>query len=547
MAQRLRHLCSNLSSSLQNHRPGDPINDCQGAEDVLNKLLTAPDEVLSLAEREINVFPFREVGQGWFRLFVDASLGIALGVLRRGLELGERVRKESGDRRWLDDAVRLLDRALIIAGGAGREELIHGLLEGLRDFEDEHMRASGGGQEGDGERPMKRRRTGVETTSSSWSSYRAEEEDGDLLPLNPTSSPQINFPTRRLNSPSLTEFQKHMETVKEPVVLTGIMDHWAALKQWRKKSYWKRETFNGRRLVPVEIGRSYTDDDWGQKIMPFGKFLNNYILLTDRPEEEDGGELSFTASNAREPLKHDELGARARGTGYLAQHDLLQQIPSLRSAITVPDYCYLDPPPPDPGTPVYLSRLKTEDKGSQRIHPSGEDQDTNAPVQTNIWFGPTWTISPLHHDPYHNILCQVVGQKYIRLYSPHQSRRLYPRSDREPAPHLGRSEEKKSQDGPAVTDPDHHNRRAYNNTNHYEPNGDEDPSQTIDMSNTSLIDFSLIETSPFEDWDHVYPGLGDVPYQECILEAAEALYIPVGWWHYVRSCSAGISVSFWWD
>ena len=51
-------------------------------------------------------------------------------------------------------------------------------------------------------------------------------------------------------------------------------------------------------------------------------------------------------------------------------------------------------------------------------------------VRTSAWLGPKGTVSPLHYDPYHNLLTQVLGYKYLRIFSPQQSKCLYPRSVR---------------------------------------------------------------------------------------------------------------------
>lgn len=39
---------------------------------------------------------------------------------------------------------------------------------------------------------------------------------------------------------------------------------------------------------------------------------------------------------------------------------------------------------------------------------------------------PAPAVTPLHTDPHHNLLAQVVGHKYVRLYHPSLSDALYP-------------------------------------------------------------------------------------------------------------------------
>lgn len=56
------------------------------------------------------------------------------------------------------------------------------------------------------------------------------------------------------------------------------------------------------------------------------------------------------------------------------------QIQELKKDIVVPDYCFAG---------------------------GGEMRSLNA------WFGPPGTVTPLHHDPHHNILAQVCEKLYI--------------------------------------------------------------------------------------------------------------------------------------
>jgi [protein]-arginine 3-hydroxylase / protease len=101
------------------------------------------------------------------------------------------------------------------------------------------------------------------------------------------------------------------------------------------------------------------------------------------------------------------------------------------------------------------------------------------------------TISPAHTDPYHNLLTQVVGEKYIRLYAPKYSANLYP--------HVGSKL----------------------------------------LANSSQVDVEHPDHARFPEFDAAVP-------QECVLRAGEMLYIPPKYWHYVRSLSTSISLSFWW-
>ena len=88
----------------------------------------------------------------------------------------------------------------------------------------------------------------------------------------------------------------------------------------------------------------------------------------------------------------------------------------------------------------------------------------------------------------------------------------------------------------------------------------------VEMGNTSLVDVGVLEGwdgalgDDDDDGDEDGEGDGDeeggggwraefrrLEYFDCILAEGEVLYIPVGWWHYVRGLSVSFSVSFWWN
>ncbi|KAB2077770.1 hypothetical protein ES319_A06G118800v1 [Gossypium barbadense] len=151
-----------------------------------------------------------------------------------------------------------------------------------------------------------------------------------------------------------------------PVIITDCMAHWPARTRWNDMDYLRR--IAGDRTVPVEVGKNYLCSEWKQELVTFSEFLERV----------------------------QSTGCSSKAPTYLAQHQLFDQINDLRKDISIPDYCCAG---------------------------GGELRSLNA------WFGPAGTVTPLHHDPHHNILAQVVGKKYVRLYSAKYSEELYPYSE----------------------------------------------------------------------------------------------------------------------
>ena len=474
--------------------PHDAIRACGRA--ALALLPRDADLCAQLAYQKLHDVPYREVGRCWRRLYTDAGLWRAVGVVGSVDGGGE------AGTGWVDEVVALLDMSVILCGAAGREELVElwfvaleaavgdAAAEEEEEEEEEEGTASckGGRSYHDTpERASKRRKKG-------------DVENKVLLPASfdtagPAPGPALRYPLPRAHAPGFDFFQRKLEdtVTQTPLIITGAIQHWPALDErpWSSPAYLMRRTLGGRRLVPVEVGRSYTDEGWGQRVVKFGDFVRRYMLGGCHDEDNDDNDNDNNRS----------------GTGYLAQHDLFAQIPALRADISIPDYCY--------AAPARATHCGHE------VAPEEDKEEVPGEPLLNAWFGPRNTISPLHTDPHHNILAQVVGYKYVRLYAPDQTARLYPRG--------------------------------------IEGGG-------VDMGNTSAVDLD----SAMEAWNELscWPGAGHggergrdqekmsrfetefpdfkhASYVEGILGPGECLYIPLGWWHYVRSLTASFSVSFW--
>ncbi|KAI0469538.1 hypothetical protein F4859DRAFT_134575 [Xylaria cf. heliscus] len=468
------------------------------------------EDIASIAYSKFYAYVFKDLPVCWRQLYTDARiLKFCLLFLKSPYahvsDGGSGYDDDTVKHACLDELVKTLDLALILAGAAGGHrgrkwidkalELLH--LIWLTEGEGEDLDIDSDAAASH-DRPVKRAKlTGDHETSNT-------HVGSATFSTHEPFTPPVAHPIRVVEALSIEEFQSYMDRPRdaqlgpEPLIIRNTLSEWPALgpRPWNQPSYLLSQTFAGRRLVPVEIGRSYVDEGWGQKLMPFGEFLRGYIDATASPNDPSPANITSTENNKSSDPNPDNT--KDKPTAYLAQHQLFTQLPTLRNDVLIPDYCYTSPP----------------------LHPTDPslDQPELAAPLLHAWLGPPGTISPLHTDPYHNVLAQVVGRKYVRLYAPRETARLAAR---------GRE------------------------------NG-------VEMGNTSALDVGVLEgwdcdpeageeegegkeEEEGEEEEDRIKAFKAIPFVDCILEPGDVLYIPIGWWHYVRGLSVSFSVSFWWN
>jgi Cupin-like domain len=179
-----------------------------------------------------------------------------------------------------------------------------------------------------------------------------------------------------------------------------------------------------------------------EELLSIREFVSRYLA-------ESGAKVCWTLNDATTCQSK---------VAYLAQHPLISQLPELGEDI--------DPTPSLCG-----------DLGPSHIY---------------LWIGTGGTRTPLHFDSYSNIFVQVVGVKYVRIYSSEETPKLYVSKN-----------------------------KSYGL-----------------QGNMSDVDCEQ------EDYCK-YPRAKNAVYQEVLLFPGDALFIPARAWHYVRSLTSSISVNFW--
>ena len=286
--------------------------------------------------------------------------------------------------------------------------------------------------------------------------FQPDDAEGRrAFPLNsaiPTTLPMSGVPTiepsrqihfedaRSLTAP---RFYADFVASETPVVIRGHLDedgeNWAALDVFKNLDAFEKYADT---IVPVEYGTAF--DSHGVGVTTLGSFARDFLAPSNAAH--DGAPTS------------DKVA-------YVSQHPIFHQIPELQSTFTV--------------IPYTLGRLRVE---------------TSA---VNLWLGTAGTRTAIHRDPYLNLLCQVSGYKYVRIYAVSETPHLY------------------------VADTD-----------------------TLRGSNVNNFTRSPVDPeSPTVSREH--PRALAAKFLETILAPGDVLFMPKGHWHYVRSLTSSVSVNFW--
>jgi hypothetical protein len=328
---------------------------------------------------------------------------------------------------------------------------------------------------------------------------------------------------------TFADFRRTWVRKQLPVVLCGATADWPAMVKWRRLGYFCSRF--GHRTVPIEIGQ-HLSGFWAEEPMLLAAFMRDYVAAS----ASWGWGVPFTVSRgvAGEPTPAAPRGANgAAGSAESAPSSVGGPAASLPS---------VSPPAPaanggdssDPGEriarsvpPASVAYLAQHGLFEQ-LPELAEDIDiplyAGAEVgSVNAWFGTAGTTTRLHYDSYENLLTQVVGYKYVRMYAPADRKHLYAitKGAAGGGPVSAGAEAELGASAAAAA-----------------PAAAADAAATTGQENVSAVDVEAPDLGRFPLFAHATP-------HEAVLGPGDMLYIPRGWWHYVRSLTPSMSINFW--
>lgn len=365
------------------------------SEDYTTTLSRLKDE----CDAQFRAVTWKDVHRCWRRLYTDCILVWAVLEL-----INVSADDISNDKRQaftsLGETIHRLDLAIIVAAtpGRGRRQVCLELIKVAQRMWDElDLHWAEAQEDGDDDRPRKKTRITqqcVDDDDDDDVHQRQQSSAAVSQPLHVRARrpvPELDVP------PSLDKFAAHH--YKQPFVLRGFATYWPAFDQYQEHARADNRTSTtttkwssgqylssiaGRgRVVPVEIGREYTDDEWTQQIMPWRDFLqmSGFLPTDDKTSSiKDGNNV------------------------YLAQHTLLEQFPDLKRDILMPDYVYGPPQGAKDEFPIYSPPIVTVERPLDEDEESDDRESLHQEqgVMTSLWIGPKDTLSPAHTDPYFN-------------------------------------------------------------------------------------------------------------------------------------------------
>lgn len=598
--------------------------------------------ILSTADEEINSTVYDEVGSKWLRLYVDATIGWVcsmVGVLLRRENQAQEVRETDtgkkivdgfrnrkrererererdcrGDRKdWLE-CIKRLDMAIIVAGAVGprRKKMIQQLIRYVQSVGLGHRRLGGDEERRNEECPgfMRKEKSRLQLRPQRCDTGRLSHAP-QPIPSFPPSSSSSSFQSSSSSSSSLSSSSSSMptptlstylqsNTYETPFIIRSYASSqgWPALSRWRDQAYLHSVIGPGR-VVPVEIGESYTDTRWSQRIVRWEEFWEHVGGTRGgegmvkggrrigskkaRVEVQEGEDSEAEESAEEEDTNRDNslVDIPPSTPIYLAQHALFEQFPDLSNDIDIPEFAYSSPPPPKyykqykpPGTSdgVVINAWIGSASSSSSPFPSPSPATNNVTSTSSSNHTPSpSTYSPPHTDPYYNAYTQILGRKRVWIAPPSPAVRpewmyTYAPGDQTEEERRVLVKQMRGEGSEPVNGGNASDQVGFGNDGSTSNQMAEMESESLIepepavsatsyMSNTSRVPvFSLDPpSSPISlrpsssdlqtDTNSLYPDFYKhvLPLSmESILEPGDLLVLPPGWWHAMRGESEAV-------